>query len=97
MHPLQAVLWQVTDATLRQVRRQFSANLEAFWDARSIYHAQLQAQQVLHKTPCMTSLCAMLHEALVPEAAVSLRLPDIVVLLIDCYQADTASLSFALL
>ena len=43
---MQAVLWQVVDAMLKKTRQQFAAELDAFWDARSIYNAQLEAQQV---------------------------------------------------
>ena len=44
---MQAVIWQVVDVNLQAIRLQFSADLAAFWDARSIYQAQLQAHQVV--------------------------------------------------
>lgn len=43
---MQAVLWQAVDITLKKTRQQCAAELDAFWDARSIYNAQLEAQQV---------------------------------------------------
>lgn len=43
---MQVVLWQVVDITLKDIRKQFFAELEAFWDARNIYQAQFQAHQV---------------------------------------------------
>ncbi len=46
---MQAVLWQVVDATLKEIRKQYFADLDSFWDARNIYQAQLQALQVLHR------------------------------------------------
>ncbi len=49
---MQAVLWQVVDATLKEIRRQYFADLDSFWDARNIYQAQLQALQVWHRHGC---------------------------------------------
>lgn len=49
---MQAVLWQVVDATLKETRKQYFADLDSFWDARNIYQAQLQALQVLHGHGC---------------------------------------------
>lgn len=50
---MQAILWQVVDAKLQSIRKQFSADLTAFWDARTIYQAQLEAHQVFWM-PCNT-------------------------------------------
>ena len=47
LNGMQAILWQVVDETLSRLRAQFSAELEAFWNARAIYQAQLLAWQVL--------------------------------------------------
>lgn len=44
---VQAILWQVVDSKLQNIRKQFAAELDAFWDARNIYQAQLEAHQVL--------------------------------------------------
>lgn len=43
---VQAILWQVVDAKLLSLRKQFSADVAAFWNARTIYQAQLEAHQV---------------------------------------------------
>ncbi len=53
---MQAVLWQVVDATLKEIRKQYFADLDSFWDARNIYQAQLQALQVLHGCVCLHGL-----------------------------------------
>ena len=53
---LQAVLRQVVDATLKEIRKQYFADLDSFWDARNIYQAQLQALQVLHGRACLHDL-----------------------------------------
>lgn len=47
---VQAVLWQVVDITLREIRKQFFADIGSFWDARDLYHAQLQALKA--SLPC---------------------------------------------
>ena len=52
---LQDILWQIVDETLRRLRLQFFADLDAYWDARTIYHAQVQAQQVPDTAPCTQS------------------------------------------
>jgi len=49
---MQAVLWQVVDATLKAIRKQYFADLDSFWDARNIYQAQLQALQVRQCRGC---------------------------------------------
>ncbi|DBA74717.1 TPA: hypothetical protein ACH3X2_009379 [Trebouxia sp. C0005] len=41
----EAVLWQVVDNSLKEIRKQYFADLDSFWDARNIYRAQLQALQ----------------------------------------------------
>ncbi|KAL0037535.1 hypothetical protein WJX77_001411 [Trebouxia sp. C0004] len=41
----EAIQWQVVDATLKGIRKQYFADLDSFWDARHIYRAQLQALQ----------------------------------------------------
>ncbi|KAL0047340.1 hypothetical protein WJX82_000943 [Trebouxia sp. C0006] len=41
----EAVLWQVVDVTLKELRKQYFADLDSFWDARNIYQAQLQVLQ----------------------------------------------------
>ena len=53
---MQAVLWQVVDATLKETRKQYFADLDSFWDARNIYQAQLQALQVLYGRGCRHDL-----------------------------------------
>ena len=53
---MQAVMWEVVDVNLQASRVQFSADLAAFWDARSIYQAHLQAHQVVIM-PCNTIHC----------------------------------------
>ena len=52
---MQDILWQIVDETLRRLRLQFFADLDAYWDARTIYQAQVQAQQVPDATPCTQS------------------------------------------
>lgn len=47
----QAVLWQVVDAKLQNIRKHFSTELDAFWDTRNIYQAQLEAHQVFCMSP----------------------------------------------
>lgn len=70
---LQAILWEVVDATLQQLRLQFFANLEAFWDARSIYQAQLEAQQV--ELPARNSLhCRACHTLMFLQCACAAEL-----------------------
>lgn len=46
---LQGVMWQVVDATLREVRKGYFAALEDYWIAKQIYEAQLHAKQVCGK------------------------------------------------
>lgn len=53
---MQAVLWQVVDNSLKEIRKQYFADLDSFWDARNIYRAQLQALQVLHGCSCLHEL-----------------------------------------
>lgn len=53
---MQAVLWQVVDVTLKELRKQYFADLDSFWDARNIYQAQLQVLQVLHRHDCLHEL-----------------------------------------
>ena len=57
---MQAVLWQVVDATLKEIRKQYFADLDSFWDARNMYQAQLQALQVPHGRACLHELLSSL-------------------------------------
>lgn len=43
---VQAVLWEVVDGTLQDMREQFASDLGLYWDARRIHQAQLEALQV---------------------------------------------------
>ena len=52
---MQDILWQIVDETLRRLRLQFFADVDTYWDARTIYHAQVQAQQVSDTVPCTQS------------------------------------------
>ena len=56
---LQAVLWEVVDGTLRELREQFSSDLGQYWDARRIYNAQVEMLQVwqMHKARDLPAPC----------------------------------------
>ena len=60
---VQAVLWEVVDGTLRDMREQFASDLGLYWDARRIHQAQLEALQVLLK-PYLTLVCTSQQELL---------------------------------
>lgn len=73
MSEIQAVLWEVVDGTLRELREQFSSDLGCYWDARRIHNAQVEMLQVwqMNKArdfcaPCTAQshdikCCDMLH------------------------------------
>lgn len=43
---LQDVLWQVVDASLRDIRQGYFAALEDYWSSTRVYEAQVHAKQV---------------------------------------------------